>query len=354
MLQSQVPPKFPIPWGNSAGSAYIRSIPSSSQIGVQNGAASLTDGFPPLTFIDETAGGVPPFGADFNGILKQVSQWCQWQSAGGPVFYDGTFSANIGGYPNGAMLQSSVVPGFIWLSIVDSNTTDPDTGGANWVQLPGQIQTGTPVQSLISTVPYGYVAANALTVGNPSSNATNRANSDTQFLFNFLWALPASVCPIYTSSGTASTRGASAAADYAANKAIAVPNMKGLGLMGVDTMGGAATTFLSGVPVTSGSDTVPGSIVGENLHSLQNAENATHSHSITDEQHDHSAVIPQGTQVNAGTTVSMLQGSQVNGAGVDITTASSFTGITGTNAQGSGTGHNTVERNMLVYWNLKL
>jgi hypothetical protein len=351
MLQSSVPPKFAIPWGNAAGSAYIRSIPQNSQIGVQNGAASLTDGFPPLTFVPETAGGTPPFGADFNGILKQVSQWCQWQSAGGPVFYDGTFSAAIGGYPNGAMLQSAIVPGFIWLSIADNNTSDPDTGGANWVQLPGQIQTGTPVQSLSSTVPYGYVAANALTVGNPSSNATNRANSDTQFLFNFLWAQPASVCPIYTSAGTASTRGASATADYAANKAIAVPNMKGLGLMGVDTMGGAATTFLSGVPVTSGSDTVPGSIVGENLHSLQAAENATHTHGITDDGHTH-ATSPNPVLVLGPGTSNNFQQSGPQG-NFNLTINSATTGIT-INSQGSGTGHNTVERNMLVYWNMKL
>jgi hypothetical protein len=108
------------------------------------------------------------------------------------------------------------------------------------------VQIGTPVQSLSSTVPFGYVAANALTIGNAASNATGFADPSTQFLFAFLWALPATTCPIFTSTGSASTRGATAAADYAANKAIATPNMKGIGLMGVDTMGGVASTFLSG------------------------------------------------------------------------------------------------------------
>src|ERR1700733_10951473 len=99
MLQSSSPPKFPIPWAASAGIPYIRSIPVPSQIGLQNGAASLTTGFPPLTFTPAGAGGPPPFGEDFNGILKQITQWSQWQAAGGPIFYDSAFATAIGGYP---------------------------------------------------------------------------------------------------------------------------------------------------------------------------------------------------------------------------------------------------------------
>jgi hypothetical protein len=128
---SAVPPKFPIPWGNSAGSSYIHSIPKTSQIGIQNGAASLTDGFPPLTFLPVGAGGAPPFGSDFNGILMQITQWAQWQAAGGPIVYDSAFSSSIGGYPLGAVL-SSATPGNLWFNTVDNNTTDPDTGGAGW------------------------------------------------------------------------------------------------------------------------------------------------------------------------------------------------------------------------------
>jgi hypothetical protein len=133
MDQSAIPPKFGIPWGNSAGTAYIRSIPQSSQVGIQNCAASLTDGFPPLTFVPSTAGGCPPFGADFNGILKQVSQWNQWQGAGAPVIYDSGFSATIGGYPKSAVLSNASMIGCYWVSIIDNNASDPDTGGSNWL-----------------------------------------------------------------------------------------------------------------------------------------------------------------------------------------------------------------------------
>jgi hypothetical protein len=133
MLASAIPTKFPIPWGNSAGGSFIRPIPVASQIGIQPGAASLTDGFPPLNFLPDGSGGIPSFGQDENGILKQITQWCQWVGAGGPIAYDPTFSAAIGGYPKGALLADSTTLGGFWVSTVDNNTSDPDTGGANWL-----------------------------------------------------------------------------------------------------------------------------------------------------------------------------------------------------------------------------
>lgn len=133
MDSSSIPPKFGIPWGNSAGGAYLRAIPQASQIGITNCAASLTDGFPPLTFQNPSAGGCPPFGQDFNGILKQITQWSQWQNAGAQVLYDSGFSAAIGGYPQGAVLGQAATVGCFWVSSVDNNLSDPDTAGGNWI-----------------------------------------------------------------------------------------------------------------------------------------------------------------------------------------------------------------------------
>jgi hypothetical protein len=129
MQASNIPAKLTIPFAN-AGTK--NTIPTASQIGVTNGAASLTDGFPPLTMTPLSAGGVPPFGQDMNGILYMMSAWEQWQAAGGPVFYDSAFSTAIGGYPKGAVLANASGVG-IWVSTVDSNTSNPDTGGAGWI-----------------------------------------------------------------------------------------------------------------------------------------------------------------------------------------------------------------------------
>jgi hypothetical protein len=155
MLASQVPASFPIPFANAAGAGFIRSIPQASQIGVQNGAASLTDGFPPLTFLAVTAGGVPPFGQDMNGLLNQISAGVQWQQVGGNPTYNASFAVAIGGYPNGAVLQSGDGTGF-WRSTVDNNTTDPDASAASFTgSISGTTLTVTAVAS--GTVTVGQV-----------------------------------------------------------------------------------------------------------------------------------------------------------------------------------------------------
>lgn len=135
-----VPASFPLYWGQNAGGSYIRNIPVNSQIGITNGAASLSDGFPPDTFQPAGAGGVPPFGQDFNGILRQLSQWAQWLNAGAPVVYNSAFSASAAGYPAGATLRAASLP-VNWISLVDANTSDPDTGGANWIAQGGGVAT---------------------------------------------------------------------------------------------------------------------------------------------------------------------------------------------------------------------
>ena len=97
LTSTSVPTKNTIPWGNSAGGGFIRAIPTPSQIGIQDGAASFADGFPPLNFAPVASGGVPPFGQDMNGILNQITAWTRWQAAGGPIRYDVSFAVAVGG-----------------------------------------------------------------------------------------------------------------------------------------------------------------------------------------------------------------------------------------------------------------
>ncbi len=159
MKFSDIPLKFQIPFANSAESGYIRAIPQASQIGVTNGAASLTDGFPPLTFLPVGSGGVPPFGQDFNGILNEITQWIQWQNAGGLVTYDATFSTAIGGYPKNALLSGTAL-GVIWFNTIDNNTANPDSAGAGWLNVP------TALDLLTKKFTYYTAAgsANAITI----------------------------------------------------------------------------------------------------------------------------------------------------------------------------------------------
>lgn len=135
MQASNAPIKSAVPF---ADSGTKNAIPVASQIGVTPGAASFMDGFPPLTMTPLAAGGVPPYGADFNGILNFLSAAARWQQAGGAYPYDPEFSTAIGGYPKGAMLKKSVGDGY-WLNLAENNTTNPDSGGSNWVALPAGI-----------------------------------------------------------------------------------------------------------------------------------------------------------------------------------------------------------------------
>jgi microcystin-dependent protein len=153
---ASIPPKISTPWGNSAGPSYIRTIPNTSQIGIQNCAASFPDGFPPLTFVPATSGGCPPFGQDFNGIFKQLSQWALWQASGGPITWDSAFSTAIGGYPAGALVASATTPSSWWVSTADNNTTNPDTGGAGWAGV-GYAPVGSGTIFFGSTAPAGWL-----------------------------------------------------------------------------------------------------------------------------------------------------------------------------------------------------
>jgi hypothetical protein len=139
MLLSNLPAKFPVPFANAAGASYIRPIPVPTQAGITPGAASLADGFPQICFIPTTSNGIPPAGQDLNGILNQITAWNRWQNAGGTVPYDATFSAAIGGYPYGAIVQSTA-NGKLWLNVVDGNTTNPDAGGSGWLTASNPIQ----------------------------------------------------------------------------------------------------------------------------------------------------------------------------------------------------------------------
>ena len=182
MQSSQIPSKFQIPFANGAGSGYIRQIPVASQISVTPGAASLTDGFPPLTFLPEANGGIPPFGQDMNGILNEITAWIRWGNAGAPVVYDATFSAAIGGYPKGAILTSAA-GGSWWLSTAENNLSNPDTGGAGWLYLS-----------------YGLTYA-----GNPNGNVAGVAATTGALSSSMLWDTAHSLLWVCTTTGTDTT-----------------------------------------------------------------------------------------------------------------------------------------------------
>lgn len=127
--QASIPLKWYVPF--ATGDASRVEIPVTSSDATR---ASQTLGFPPLTMQPPAVGGVPPQGEDFNGAMNQVARVAWWVLNGGGWPYDATFAtnSNIGGYPNGAVLQSADFLGQ-WISTADNNQVNPDTVGTNWV-----------------------------------------------------------------------------------------------------------------------------------------------------------------------------------------------------------------------------
>ena len=197
MQLTDIPVKFQIPWGNNAGPSFIRAVPVDSQIGIQAGAASLETGFPPVTFDPVGAGGTPPFGQDFNGILKQITQWAQWQSAGGKINFDAAFSTEIGGYPAGAFLQSASTPGSFFISIADNNQNNPDVDPTNWLAFPG---TSIKFPSRTQT-----------------TNATVDLSCDTDYSIGLFRAAPAPMTVNLAASGTLAVNQVFEIADLSGN-----------------------------------------------------------------------------------------------------------------------------------------
>ena len=128
-MSISTPTKITVPFANTGSK---NTIPVPSQISVTPGAASYTDGFPPLTMTPKASGGVPPFGQDMNGILYAITQAVQYSQAGGTFSYDSTYASAVGGYPAGAVVMATDYSGF-WINTTANNTSDPEALGAGWV-----------------------------------------------------------------------------------------------------------------------------------------------------------------------------------------------------------------------------
>ncbi len=193
----------------------------------------------------------------------------------------------------------------------------------------------------------GWVRDNGRTLGSASSGATERANADCEALYLFLWNTYADVlCPVLGG------RGASAAADWAADKQITLPDKRGRLPAGLDDMGNSAASRLAGVPFTAGTATTAGALGGEAVHVLTAGELAAHKHPIADPGHAHPVNVVSLAAAAAG---------QFGGSGINVGTpagalaaTSAATGITETNNSTGGGAHNNMPLFFLGTWYRKL
>ena len=159
----------------------------------------------------------------------------------------------------------------------------------------------------------GFVRLNGRTIGSSTSGAAERASADAQALFEFLWTNDASLS---VSTG----RGASANADWVANKTIVLPDFRGRVMAGLDDMGNSSAGRLSTL-----SGTTLGETGGTEKLTLVRTDlpNTSVTVAITDPGHTHTQYrSPQGNTAGTG-------GPQFAIGSADIVaTGSATTGIT--------------------------
>lgn len=121
-------------------------------------------------------------------------------------------------------------------------------GGGSSVDATTIFKTGDTLWVPINDTRGGWVRMNGRTIGSTSSGASERANADCQALHAYLWQnFSDAKCPVIGG------RGANAAADWAANKWITLPNMRGRVPHGLDGMGNSRANVITDASV-SGSD----------------------------------------------------------------------------------------------------
>lgn len=194
----------------------------------------------------------------------------------------------------------------------------------------------------------GFIRCNGRTIGSATSGATERANADTETLFKFLWP--------FANVGVVTGKGATAAADWSANKQLTLPDCAGRLIGARDDLGNGSASRITAATVTG--PTAVGAAGGVEKGTISQAQlpnvNFTVSGiTLNDPGHTHNYAQPS----LAGAAPVFQSGT---GEGVTTTaTSSSTTGVTvatqGNAASGgSGTAFNTMPPVMLFTVYIKL
>jgi microcystin-dependent protein len=162
-----------------------------------------------------------PIEADSTGRLPQI-----WLA-------DGSYRARL--------TTSAGVEIFDEASVTAIGASSTSGGGSGSSSSATGFETGDPIWVPVAGTRSGWVRANGRTIGSGSSGASERANGDCQTLYEYLWNnFSDTLCAV--SGG----RGANAAADFNADKAIATYDMRGYGPFGLDDMGNSVAGRIAG------------------------------------------------------------------------------------------------------------
>jgi len=165
------------------------------------------------------------------------------------------------------------------------------------------VPTGVVNPFVGNAAPSGWILAGGGTIGNAASGASVRANADTEALFTLLWnSMLDAQAPVIGG------RGASAAADFAANKRITIPDLRQRFILGLASAG-------------------TGSVMGGSGGTID------HSHSVPAHFHAHDTLLGSSINITSSgthtTTINIDHGHTATAANntVGLSTANATTGI---------------------------
>ncbi|EPY2885285.1 gp53-like domain-containing protein [Salmonella enterica subsp. enterica serovar Ouakam] len=153
MNRTDAPKKQPVPFGiNGSREDLLATTPAGDN------QASYDAGFPPVTMILKSAGGLPPKGQDMNQILYELSALSRWASSGALNSFDLAFATAIGGYPKGSLLLGDDGT-TIYRSTIDANTNNPNSVPTGWFNLNTAYQ---PLDATLTAIADLATSANKL------------------------------------------------------------------------------------------------------------------------------------------------------------------------------------------------
>ncbi|WP_337228177.1 phage tail protein [Proteus faecis] len=108
-------------------------IPEKYETSMESNQATWDQGFGQITMLPVSAGGLPPKGQDFNGILNQMCETIVHISKGGVFKFSADYATAINGYPKGAILQSEDEKKY-YQSLIDNNKVNFNTANQDQVK----------------------------------------------------------------------------------------------------------------------------------------------------------------------------------------------------------------------------
>ena len=150
-----------IPFGKNATPGTIDPIPKTRGPGDDPQQATWDEGFPQVTMTPLAAGGIPPKGQDFNGVLKAISEHTVFTERGGQFKWSSDYVTESGGYSIGDVVQAD--DGLnSYVSLVNTNTTNfnttPASIGTSWGLYAGR---NTQAQATESVAGIAKIATSA-------------------------------------------------------------------------------------------------------------------------------------------------------------------------------------------------